>query len=99
MYRHEELPGKASGGFPGLRSIYHIHEVDVRIVDPGSPQLSALGLPGGTTFQTVLQFNPLWGSEMKNWKWAEPTKAGHARRGTIMGYPRGSKPAARLAST
>merc|ERR1712224_1070515 len=56
--------------------------------------MATIGLPGASSFQTVLNFHPLLGSEVRTWEWAEPAVAGHARRGTILGYPRGSNPAA-----
>jgi len=92
MLSQEERMGHARGGFPGLRSLYHVHEVDVHVVDPSDPELAFMGLPKCGSFSTVLNFNPLLGSEVKNWDWTPKWVAGHAPRGTVAGEPRGSRP-------
>lgn len=94
MLSHEERMGHARGGFPGLRSLYHVHEVDVHVVDPSDPELAFMGLPKCANFSTVLNFNPLLGSEVKKWDWSPKWVAGHASRGTVAGFPRGSRPTA-----
>jgi len=92
MMRHEERMGHARGRFPGLNSLYHVHEVDVHVVDPLHPELACMGLPRGGNFSTVLNFNLLLGSEVKHWSWSPKSETGHAARGTVAGFPRGSRP-------
>lgn len=96
MYSCEEKLGNKHG-YTGLYSVYHIHEVDVRIVDPAHPDLSFMGLPACEPFRTVMDYNMLLGSEVRRWGWAYPSDLGHALRGTVAGFPHGINPAGTVA--
>lgn len=66
----EEKTGSVEvrGGYPGLSSMYRIHEIDVIIKDLKSPELAAIGLPDGLDFVTV-KHNGHFGSSLRNWTW------------------------------
>lgn len=51
-YRLSEEVGY-SRTYPGLRTVYCIHEVKVRVLDPASPGMEVLGLPEGNDFTTT----------------------------------------------
>lgn len=76
-YRVED--NMESEGFPGLTTLYCIHDVTVNIADTRHPDVAGLGLPHGTEFSTVdndFSFekvdngNPMpIGTQMHIWAW------------------------------
>jgi len=84
MYNVEEK-NKPLYGYPGLGTVYRVHEVDLRVKDPGAPALSSIGLPAGSDFTRVLGFNVMSGSELRRFAWRSTQNAGYIRRGTVAG--------------
>jgi len=77
-YRTED--DVVSKGYPGLNTLYAIHEVTLRIIDPGAAGVHCIGLPSGQEFATTEgDFNvsrqqdedglPI-GTQLNIWTWA-----------------------------
>jgi len=76
-YRYYTEDNIRSAGFPGLNTLYCIHEITLRVTDPENAQV--LGLPQGQEFATTegdFNFNgqaedcvPI-GSQLNIWMWA-----------------------------
>lgn len=79
QYHFNSEDNVMSSGYPGLNTLYCIHEVTMRIKDPQHSEVLALGLPSGQEFATAEgDFNfymvqddagmPI-GSQLNIWKW------------------------------
>jgi len=77
-------------GYPGLRSIYRVHEVDVGVVDTDVVELAAIGLPDALSFVTV-KHDGHFGSSLQKWVWrphSEPLSDHyHQPESTNSGWP------------
>mmetsp|Transcript_118132 Transcript_118132/g.294594 ORF Transcript_118132/g.294594 Transcript_118132/m.294594 type:complete len:1402 (-) Transcript_118132:48-4253(-) len=67
--------------YPGLRTLYLIHEVKCRIPDPLAPGMEVIGLPDGNDF-AVTRFRKLdnkeVGSIATGWSWKPIASMGHS---------------------
>merc|ERR1712232_289884 len=59
---------KESSGFPGMLTLYTLSIVEMRVLDPRSPELSCLGLPEGRMFKTHVAASMVVAST-RRWKW------------------------------
>lgn len=67
--------GTVTHGFPGLASVYQVHEVDVRIPHPTSLDLASIGLPEARDFTTIQPMaDSAFGSHARKWKWMPLTQ-------------------------
>jgi len=68
-----------SDGYPGLNTLYCVHQVTFKILDPGHPKVACIGLPHGQEFATAdevfdlerfhsMQQIPI-GSQLNVWSW------------------------------
>mmetsp|Transcript_16919 Transcript_16919/g.31578 ORF Transcript_16919/g.31578 Transcript_16919/m.31578 type:complete len:971 (-) Transcript_16919:71-2983(-) len=83
-YVHRIEDQITSPGYPGLNTVYGIHEVTLRIVDPESPGVHCIGLPSGQEFATTegdFNFSRMQddeglaiGTQLNIWTWAVEPK-------------------------
>jgi len=95
----EEVPGShsfrvedvRSDGYPGLCTLYCIHEVTLRVIDPTHPDAKIIGLPMGVEFVTTdgeYTFEKLstdeipMGAQMNIWAWLQESAAPAATSGS-----------------
>lgn len=57
-----------SRSYPGLKTIYEVNEVRVRVVNPRKPEMTFLGLPAGTDF-TVARTSDHGDVVVTQWGW------------------------------
>lgn len=69
-HTREEL-GTAQHGFPGLVSVYRVHEVDMMIPRPWTcAHHQRIGLPQGNPFTTISHVSlSSFGSQRRTWRW------------------------------
>jgi len=70
--------------YPGLETLYRVHEIDVIVKCPGQSELASIGLPDGRSFTGVFRLTML-GSEVHYWKWSPTENTAYFRRGVIEG--------------
>lgn len=80
-----------SSGYPGLNTIYVIHEVTLRVMDPECQGVNCIGLPAGQEFATTegdFNFSRLQdddglpiGTQLNIWTWAVDQKAPGSPKG------------------
>lgn len=70
-YSEKEVP---SPGYPGLKGLYKIHEVDARVMDPQHPDLKCIGLPEGLDFAVMGEAASTheFVTTLRMWTWAAP---------------------------
>jgi hypothetical protein len=84
LYSYHTEDNITSDGYPGLNTLYCVHQVYFRVVDPEHPRVSVLGLPHGQEFATAdgdFNFNRLTsedgvpiGSQLNIWSWSHDKK-------------------------
>ncbi|CAE8663398.1 unnamed protein product, partial [Polarella glacialis] len=81
MYSYHTEDNVKSSGYPGLNTLYCVHQVTFRVVDPDHPRVACLGLPQGQEFATAdgdFNFNAVKeleeevpiGSQLNIWSWS-----------------------------
>lgn len=82
-YSYHTEDNRKSDGYPGLNTLYCIHEATFRVVDSEHPRVQCIGLPHGQEFATTEgEFNfgqhdenglPI-GTQLNIWMWARDSK-------------------------
>lgn len=93
IFSYQESLGTTQGGYPGLRTVYLVHEVDVKVQFPQAPELASMGLDH-RVFTSVKSLRGNFQSGVQKWNWVPISDTSHSERGTILGYARGLRTAA-----
>lgn len=79
LYSYTMEDNVESNGYPGLSTLYCVHQVTFKVVDPGHPMVACIGLPHGQEFATADEVFDLErfhsreqipiGSQLNVWSW------------------------------
>lgn len=89
--QHDEE--RDSAAYPGLKTIYDMRTIKMRVSDPSAPALTKLGLPSGNEFEKE-KSGGFAASRTRVWAWVEPKLfESHKRQstGTMLGESRKSQ--------
>jgi len=71
---------RESTAYPGLRTMYMMHMVHMRVCDIFLPKLAAIGLPSGSSFTTEMMVSALGVGKRLTWCWCAPDVMKAAKR-------------------
>mmetsp|Transcript_7838 Transcript_7838/g.22171 ORF Transcript_7838/g.22171 Transcript_7838/m.22171 type:complete len:383 (-) Transcript_7838:80-1228(-) len=58
--------------YPGLRTVYSMHVVYMRVRDTNRPKMAAIGLPSGSSFTAEMMVSALSVGKRRTWCWCIP---------------------------